>query len=136
MTDAQLRAQIARPDADIILNATEMAKPGARFEVTRDFQLNEQRYKMLVDARQAVQLQSVSPAFQGREGTARSGLQESTQVEQSVQSLGELMDNFKQARTMVGEQLLAMRSSRTWPAKAAAGGHPQEPGARRAYRWT
>lgn len=108
MTDAQLRAQIARPDADIILNATEMAKPGARFEVTRDFQLNEQQYKMLVDARQAVQLQSVSPAFQGREGTARSGLQESTQVEQSVQSLGELMDNFKQARTMVGEQLLAM----------------------------
>ena len=28
MTDAQLRVQIARPDADIILNATEMAKAG------------------------------------------------------------------------------------------------------------
>ncbi len=36
MTDAQLRLQIARPDADIVLNAENMAKPGTRFEVHRD----------------------------------------------------------------------------------------------------
>lgn len=109
MPDETFRQQIARPDADIVLSATEMAKPGARFEVKRDFQLNEQQYKMLGDSRQGIARASgITNSFQGLEGTARSGVQESTQIEQTTQQLAKLMANFRTARTKVGELLLSL----------------------------
>lgn len=109
MSDDQFRKQIARPDADIILNPEAMAEEGAMFDVRRDFQLNAQQFQMMDDARRSVQRVSpVTPAFQGQEGTARSGVQEATQVEQSEIGVADLMDNFKTARTLVGEMLLAM----------------------------
>ena len=109
MTDAQFREMIGRPDADIILNADHMAQPGAKFEVFRDFQLNEQQYKMLQDSRLGIERASgIQVAFQGGRGTATSGVQESTQVEQSTQALAGLMDNFRWSRTRVGELLMSM----------------------------
>ncbi|MDR6887869.1 MULTISPECIES: hypothetical protein [Variovorax] len=110
MTDEQLRRQVGRRNADIVLDPAQMAQPGARFEVKRDVQLTDQQLQMLNDARMA--LERVSPAaasaFSGRRGTATSGVQEETQVEQANQGLAHLMDNFKAARTQVGELLLAM----------------------------
>ncbi|TWH63838.1 hypothetical protein LX59_03090 [Azomonas agilis] len=109
MTDAQFRRQVNRIDADILLNAEHMAKPGARFEVKRDFQLNDQQFRMLDDSRMAIQrVSAVTTGFMGKEGTANSGRQEQIQVEQSNQSLGRIMDNFRMARTQVGELLLSM----------------------------
>lgn len=109
MTDAQFRQMIARPDADIVLDPVAMAKAGSVFKVHRDFQLNEQQYKMLGDARMGIERASlVTAGFQGRQGTATSGVQEATQIEQSTQSLGSYMDNFKAGRTMVGEHLMSM----------------------------
>lgn len=108
-TDEVFRQQIARPDADIILNAEHMAQPGAKFEVFRDFQLNEQQYKMLTDARLGIERASgISSSFAGQRGTATSGVQESTQIEQATQSLASLMDQFKYGRTKVGELLLSL----------------------------
>jgi hypothetical protein len=109
MTDEAFRQQIARPDADIVLDAAHMAKPGARFEVKRDFQLNEQQYKMLGDSRLGIQRSSgITASFQGQTGTARSGVQESTQIEQTTQQLADTMDNFRFGRTKVGDLLLSM----------------------------
>lgn len=109
MTDAQLRRQIARPDADIVLDADHMAKPGARFEVIRDFQLTDQQFQLMQDARIAIErVSSITSGFQGRRGNATSGIQEQTQVEQSNQSLGCIMDNFRAGRRMIGEMLMAM----------------------------
>ena len=109
MTDAQLRRQIARPDADIVLDPVEMAKPGARFEIHRDFQLTDQQFQLMMDARSAIErVSGISSGFQGKRGTATSGIQEQTQVEQSNQSLETMMDNFRAGRTMVGELLMAM----------------------------
>lgn len=109
MRDDHFRAMVARPDADIVLNAAEMAKPGARFDVKQYEALNDQQYKMLVDSRAAIdRVSAVSAAFKGQEGTARSGVQESTQLEQATQSLAALMDNFTFARAKVGELLLSM----------------------------
>jgi len=109
MTDAQLRRQVARIDADIKLNASAMAQPGARFEVKRDFELNAQHFQLINDSRASIQrVSAVTSGFMGKEGTARSGLQEQTQVEQSNQSLARMMDNFRAGRTQVGELLLAM----------------------------
>jgi hypothetical protein len=108
-TDAQFRSMIARVDADIILDDAHMSKPGALFKVERDFQLNEQQYKMLGDSRMGiVRASGITPSFQGQEGTATSGVQENAQIEQTTQALADLMDNFRYGRTMVGEQLVSM----------------------------
>lgn len=107
-TDEQFRQTISRVDADIVLNQEHMAKPGAQFEVTRDFQLNEQQYKMLQDSRMGIERQGVPASFSGQKGNATSGLQESTQIEQATQSLATLMDNFKFSRAKVGELLMSM----------------------------
>ena len=109
MTDAQLRRQVARPDADIVLNAEHMSRQGARFEVKRDYQLTDQHYQLMQDNRATIErVSNITAGFQGKQGTATSGLQEQTQVEQSNQSLGKMMDNFKAARTQVGELLMSM----------------------------
>ncbi|MGX5661580.1 portal protein [Diaphorobacter nitroreducens] len=110
MSDEQFRRQIARPDADIILDAEHFrANQGARFEVKRDFQLNNQQFQLMADSRAALErVSGVTAAMQGRQGTARSGLQEQTQLEQSQVSIADLMDNFKEARTQVGELLMTL----------------------------
>jgi hypothetical protein len=108
MPDNVFRQQVARVDADIILDPSHMAQPGARFDVKRDYQLNEQQYRLLEDARASIERTSgVSAGFVGRQGSATSGLQEQTQVEQSTQALAGLMDSFSRGRTMVGEMLLS-----------------------------
>lgn len=109
MTDAQLRAQAARPDADIILNAQHMSKAGARFEIIRDYNLTDQHYQMLRDNRETIERTSgITASFKGGKGTAQSGYQEQLQVEQSNQSLADMMDNFREGRKQVGELLLSM----------------------------
>jgi len=109
MSDEQFRRQIARPDADIILDADQMARQGARFEVKRDFQLNAQQFQLMADSRAALErVSGITASLQGRQGTARSGLQEQTQLEQSQVSIADLMDSFKEGRTMVGELLMAL----------------------------
>ena len=110
MTDAQFRQMIGRPDADVILNAKHFQEnPGARFEVKRDFQLNSQQFQLMGDARAALErVSGVTAALQGRQGTATSGVQEQTQLEQSQVSIADLMDNFKGGRATVGEMLMAM----------------------------
>lgn len=109
MTDAQHRKEVGRPDASIVLDAQAMAQTGARYEVKRDFQFNDQQLQMLNDARSAIQRVSpVTNGFAGRQGTATSGVQETTQVEQTNQSLGRMMDNFKAGRTQMGELLISM----------------------------
>lgn len=109
MTDAQLATAIGRVDSRIKLNSQGMAKPGARFDVSRDYQLTSQHFQMLQDNRAAIErVSSVTSGFQGKQGTARSGLQEQTQVEQSNQSLARLMSNFRDARSAVGDLLVSM----------------------------
>lgn len=110
MTDAQFRATVGRLDADIVLDAAHMQQPGARFEVKRDFQLSDTQLSLLENARQAIQRVSpaASPALSGRRGTATSGIQEQTQVEQANQGLARVMSRFADARTMIGDMLMAM----------------------------
>ncbi|HGM1882198.1 TPA: hypothetical protein ACKNWU_001230 [Neisseria gonorrhoeae] len=109
MSDEQFRRNIARVDADIVLNKIEAAQPGARFDVSRDFELSAQHWQMLQDSRATIrQISGITPSFMGNRGNATSGRQESIQVEQSNQSLGLVMDNFRQSRSLVGELLLAM----------------------------
>ena len=73
MTDEQLRRQIARPDADIVLNANHMAKPGARFDVKRDFELSQQHFQLINDNRAAIErVSNITSGFQGKKGNTLS----------------------------------------------------------------
>jgi hypothetical protein len=110
MSDQQFRQMSSRVDADFVLDAEHFAQnPNAKFERKRDFQLNAQHFQMMQDARgAAARVSGVTASFQGQVGTARSGVQEQTQVEQSQVSLADLLDNFKASRAQVGELLLAL----------------------------
>lgn len=109
MTDEQLRKQIARPDADIVLNQQHMAKQGAKFEIKRDYQLSQQHFQLLGDSRAAIErVSGVTTGFQGKVGSATSGKQEAIQVEQSTKALQKLMDNFRESRKQIGEMILSM----------------------------
>ncbi len=109
MSDEQFRQMASRVDADFILDANHMAQPGSKFERKRDFQLNEQQYKMLGDSRAGIDRASgITASFKGQQGSATSGIQEDTQVEQATQTLATLMDNFRWSRAKVGELLLSL----------------------------
>lgn len=108
MTDAAFRQMAARANADIVLDAEHMAQPGSTFERNRDFQLTDQHFNLMNDSRAAIGRMGVSTAFQGQQGSATSGIQEATQVEQSQISLSDLMDSFKDSRTLVGELIIAL----------------------------
>lgn len=108
MTDAQFRQMASRVDADFVLDPVAMAD-GGKFERKRDFQLNAQQFQLMQDSRAAAAgVSGVTPSFQGQTGTATSGVQEQTQVEQSQVSLADIMDNFKDSRALVGEMLMAL----------------------------
>lgn len=109
MTDDQLRRQVARPDADIVLNQQHMAKPGSRFEIKRDYNLTDQHFQMMGENRASIErVSNITSGFQGKKSNATSGRQEQIQVEQSNQTLAKMMDNFREGRTMMGEMLLSM----------------------------
>lgn len=108
MDDDVLRHEIGRADADILLDQRHMAMPGAQFKVETDLQLNQQQFQRLVDLRETVnRVSGVSQAFAGQGGAdTASGL--SQLIEQSVQSLAVINDNFAYARQQVGDLLLQM----------------------------
>lgn len=109
MPDHLLRDQIGRLDADVILDQQHMALPGSQFKIERDFQLNGQQFQMLNDSRAAIERTStLTSGFMGRSGSAKSGLQEQMQVEQSNQGLALIMTNFREARSQVGDLLLSL----------------------------
>lgn len=109
MTDDQLRRQVARPDADIVLSQQHMAKPGSRFEIKRDYNLTDQHFQMMGENRASIErVSNITSGFQGKKSNATSGRQEQIQVEQSNQTLAKMMDNFREGRTMMGEMLLSM----------------------------
>lgn len=108
-TDQDFRQMVARPNADIILNATNMAKKGATFEIQRNQELNQQQYNRLLDLRESLKrVTGITAGFEGNPDGMTSGTGMSTMVEQSVQALADINDNFQYSRAMVGELLLSM----------------------------
>ncbi|MBP9803305.1 MAG: hypothetical protein KBE22_00170 [Candidatus Accumulibacter sp.] len=106
--DEQFRQEVARPDADVILDPKAMQNGGI-FEVKTDLQLTQQQFQRLADTREAIRrVGGIYSEFQGQNGNTTSGVQFNSQVEQSNQSLADLMDNFKTARAKVGDILLSL----------------------------
>lgn len=106
--DEQFRQEVARPDADIILDAKAM-RDGGIFKVQTDLQLSQQQFQRLADSREAIRRTGgIYSEFQGQNSNTTSGVQFNAQVDQSNQSLADIQDNFKTARTAVGQLLLEL----------------------------
>lgn len=106
--DDTVRNEVSRPDADIVL-VKDFTEKKHVFKVTRDFQLDEQQYKMLTDSREGIKrVGGVYNAFMGENSNANSGVAITNLTEQSTQSLADLYDNFRTARAEVGELLLSL----------------------------
>lgn len=107
--DEVFRQMVGRPDSDVVLDPAAAAMPGARYEVERNFDLNRQQYERLQDAREGIKrVSGITEAFEGAAKSGQSGVTTTSLIEQSVQSITDLMDNRNTARAMVGELLLSM----------------------------
>jgi hypothetical protein len=107
-SDEQFRQEVASPAADIVLSAKAM-RDGGIFKVNTDLQLTQQQFQRLADTREAIRrVGGIYSEFQGQNSNTTSGVQFNSQVEQSNQSLADLMDNFKTGRAKVGDLLLSL----------------------------
>lgn len=107
--DSAFRQMVARPNADIVLDAEAMKKEGATFEIQRNQELNAQQYQRLIDLRDS--LKKVIGLTQGMEGDnagMQSGAGFGQMVEQGVQALADINDNFQFSRAAVGDLLLSL----------------------------
>jgi hypothetical protein len=96
--------QVARPDAYIILDAKR--KPGSKFEVSTDANLTAQQFQAMQESKQEIEEASgVHKVMQGQQSGASSGLAINSLVEQGLNTLAEINDNYRHARRLVGEQL-------------------------------
>ena len=109
MDDISYNYEVAKPNADIKLSASHMAQPGARYEVRRELELNRQQYDRLLDAREGIKRTGgIYNSFMGQAGQGNSGIALNTLVEQSIQTLADINDNFRDARMQVGDLLLSL----------------------------
>jgi hypothetical protein len=94
----QLKSVAARLDSIIELDAKEMSKPGAKFELSRDFQLTDQQFKLMEDSRNAIR----------RTGAGLIEDQAEGQLEQIPNQHGILFDNLRESRSEMMTLLLSL----------------------------
>ena len=103
----QVRQEVARPDAYIVLNSQR--RPGSVFEVDDNGAIAEQQFQVLQDRIQ--RLQDVGGVYQsmlGKKDTgADSGVAIQSLVDQGTMTLAPLNEQFAMSRAEVGQRLMA-----------------------------
>jgi hypothetical protein len=106
---ADLATEAMRPDAMFVLRPGRLNRPnGMRIE--SNGQLQKEQVEVMQDAKQLIQdVPGIYSTMLGNAPTGvTSGLAINSLVEQSMVSLGEVNDNYRYARRMVGEALQAL----------------------------
>ena len=105
-TFRDLALEVMRPDGMFVLNANRRNAQGIKVE--QNLQLSREQVEVMQDAKQLIQdVPGIYNALLGNAGDGvTSGVALNSLVEQSITSLGELNDNYREARQMVGEALL------------------------------
>lgn len=119
---AKAMAEVARPDAYIVLNANR--KPTSQFRVEPGGELAIQQFQVMQEAKQEIaQASGIHKSMQGQQSGASSGLAINSLIEQGVNTLAEINDNYAYARRLVGEQLFEMvkQELSRGPAKVTVG---------------
>ena len=97
-------SEVARPDAYIILDANR--KPNSKFDVAPGGELATQQFQVMQEAKQEIaEASGIHKAMQGQQSGATSGLAINSLVEQGLNTLAEVNDNYRYARRLVGEML-------------------------------
>lgn len=103
-----LAEEVARADALIVTNPARMNRQGG-LKVETDLSLSTQQYQVMQESQQAIQqVAGVYNAMMGRDDRAMSGAALSTLVEQGTNSQGDINDNYRFSRTLVGQRLLEL----------------------------
>lgn len=100
-------AEIARPDAYIILN--EKRRPDSKFTVDPGGDLAAQQFQVMQEAKQEIaEASGIHKSMMGQQSGATSGLAINSLVEQGLNTLAEINDNYRYARRLVGEMLFEL----------------------------
>lgn len=99
--------EVARPDAYIILNANR--KPTSTFRVDPGGELATQQFQVMQESKQEIaEASGIHKAMMGQNTNASSGLAINSLVEQGLNTLAEINDNYRYARRLVGEMLFEL----------------------------
>lgn len=99
--------EIARPDAYIILNANR--KPSSQFRVDPGGELAAQQFQAMQEGKQEIaEASGIHKTMMGQQSGASSGLAINSLVEQGLNTLAEINDNYRYARRLVGEMLFEL----------------------------
>lgn len=99
--------EVARSDAYIILDP--MRKPNSTFKVEPGGDLAVQQFQVMQEAKQEIsEASGIHKSMQGQQSGATSGLAINSLVEQGMNTLAEINDNYRYARRLVGEMLFEM----------------------------
>lgn len=99
--------EVARPDGYIILD--EKRKTGSQFQIKESSLLAPEQFQIMQESKQEIsEVSGIHKTLQGQQSGAKSGYAINSLVEQGMNTLGEINDNFRFARRMVGEMLFTM----------------------------
>ena len=108
MSDERLQDEVHRQDGIVKLNPMARRQGGGMFKVETDQGIAAQQFQVMQDAKMLIQdVAGVYNAFLGKEGGAQSGVAINSLVEQGATTLADINDNYRYARKMVGELVLA-----------------------------
>ncbi len=97
-------AEVARPDAYIVLNANR--KPQSQFKVEPGGDLASQQFQVMQEAKMEIaEASGIHKPMMGQTQSGTSGLAINSLVEQGLNTLAEINDNFRYSRRLVGEML-------------------------------
>jgi hypothetical protein len=103
--------EVARPDAYVILNSNR--KPTSTFRVEPGADLAAQQFQVMQEAKQEIsEASGIHKSMQGQQSGATSGLAINSLVEQGLNTLAEINDNFRYSRRLVGEMLFELVKQR------------------------
>ena len=117
--------EVARPEAYVIMNANR--KPSSTFRVEPGADLAAQQFQVMQEAKQEIsEASGIHKSMQGQQSGATSGLAINSLVEQGLNTLAEINDNFRYARRLVGEMLFELvkqnlMQGQAWRGQAAEG---------------
>lgn len=104
---ARAANEVSRPDAYVILDANR--KPNSTFRVEPGGDLATQQFQVMQEAKQEIaEASGIHKSMQGQQSGASSGLAINSLIEQGMNTLAEINDNFRYARRLVGEMLFEL----------------------------
>ena len=107
MDHTKAAQEVSRPDAYIILNANR--KPGSQFHVEPGGELAAQQFQVMQESKQEIaEASGIHKSMQGQQSGANSGLAINSLIEQGLNTLAEINDNFRYSRRLVGEMLFEL----------------------------